>query len=130
MALADIVRGAVAIANNVTSSLQVIVMHEPWMGSDKYGKPIYDHPVPRPAMVDRKTASIGGQQIVQNTSVTFICPINPHGAANRQEPLDPRDRITLPDGWTGPIVNVNGPVDPLTGMPYLYQVSLGNPGGV
>jgi hypothetical protein len=128
--LADIVRGAVAIANNVTSSLQAIVTHEAWIGSDKYGKPIYDSPISRPAIVDRKTASIGGQQIVQNTSVTFIYPITAQGAADRQEPVDPRDRITLPDGWTGPIVNVNGLVDPLTGMPYLYQVSLGNPGGV
>jgi len=128
--LAGIVRNAVGIANSVTGSLQAIVMHEPWIGSDKYGKPIYDNPVPRPALVDRRTASIGGQQIVQNTSVTFIYPIQPQGAADRQEPVDPRDRITLPDGWTGPIVNVNGLVDPLTGMPYLYQVSLGNPGGV
>ena len=44
-----------------------------------------------------------------------------------------KDRFTLPNGYTGPILTVGGPseitrvglLDPLTNMPYLYEVILG-----
>lgn len=129
MALSDVVRKAVAIADRVTSSLQAEVTHEPWIGKDKYGKPLFDNPVRRMAIIDRRMSSIGGQQIVTSATVSFLYPITPNGATGRQEPIDVRDKITLPNGWTQPIVGVNGMIDPLTGMPYLYEVSLGPSGG-
>ncbi|HUW56687.1 MAG TPA: hypothetical protein VMZ92_08635 [Planctomycetota bacterium] len=128
MGLQDIVRNAVAIANKVTAPLQTTVTHEAWIGADKYGKPQFDLAVIRPALIERKTAAVGGSQITQNATVYFLSPVEEHGADDRQEPLDPRDRITLPDGWTGPIVNVEGLIDPATNLPYLYTVALGNPG--
>lgn len=131
MGLSDIVRSGIATANSLTANLQDEVLHEPWIGNDKFGKPMYGIGVSRPALVERKAANRfgnNGQVIVQNAQVTFIYPISPNGAARRQEPVDPRDRITLPDGWTGPIVNVQGLVDPSTGLPYMTEVSLGPSG--
>lgn len=132
MGLADIVRSGIATANSLTADLQDEVLHEPWIGNDKFGKPLYGNGVMRPALVERKSANrygANGQVIAQNAQVTFIYPMSPNGAPMRQEPVDPRDRITLPDGWTGPIVNVEGLVDPSTGLPYMYQVSLGASSG-
>lgn len=129
MDLADVVRNAVALANRVTTSLQAEVTHEPWIGKDKYGKPLYDNPVRRLALIQKNTSNVGGQQLVQGATITFIYPIDPNGANLRQEPIDPRDKITLPDGWTQPIASVSGITDPLTGMPYLYEVTLAASGG-
>jgi hypothetical protein len=40
--------------------------------------------------------------------------------------IDPRDQITLVDGLTGPIVDVDrGPTDPDTGKPMVTTVYLG-----
>src|SRR5512144_807686 len=108
MGLAAIVRNAVAVANNVTNSLQTTVTHEAWTGHDKYGKPTFDSGIERAALVQRNTASIGAQQILISATVTFLYPVESNGTAGRQAPIAPRDRITLPDGWSQPIVSVNG----------------------
>jgi hypothetical protein len=39
--------------------------------------------------------------------------------------LDVRDKIVLPDGLTGPIIKVNGVVDPDTDEIYALEVMLG-----
>lgn len=45
---------------------------------------------------------------------------------SREYPIDPRDVIILPDGTTGPIVNITGPpVDPGTNYVYFHEVWLG-----
>jgi hypothetical protein len=59
------------------------------------------------------------------TLITIIGPVTANGAPNRDEPVDPRDKFVLPDGTSGPIVDVNGLLDPSTGRPYLYEVALG-----
>jgi hypothetical protein len=43
--------------------------------------------------------------------------------------VDPRDRITLPDGRTGPIVEITGGMlNAGTGRPFMTQVTLGRKG--
>lgn len=124
-----------ATANRITSGLQVNVSHEAWISSAVAGAaPSYAPAVSRPALVEKKQTLIrpgraqgmpGGEEVMQQHLVTFIGPIPGNGADGRQEPIDPRDRITLPDGSTGPILDVRGLTDPATNGAYLYQVSLG-----
>jgi hypothetical protein len=129
MGLNDTVRKALAVADSVTATLQTTVRHAAWAGADKYGKPIFDKYVERQAIVERRTAAVGGTQITQAATVNFLRPIEDHGADYRQEPIDPRDKIVLDDGWSGPIVNVSTLHNPTTSRGYYYIVSLGNPGG-
>lgn len=130
MGLADIIRSGVATAHKVTLDLQATVTHEAWTGQDDTGKPTYASAETRTAVVDRKQRlrrSVGGQEMVSRHVLTFLAPIAANGAADRQEPIDPRDRFTLPDGSTGPIIDIASTVDAEsgTGEGYLYEVYLG-----
>jgi hypothetical protein len=117
--------GAVAAANQATVSLglQVDVSHEAWIGQDDYGKATFDDPVTLSALVQEGTNQIrrtDGSVITTRACISFLYPITHNGASGRREPIDPRDRITLPSGYTGPIVeNVGaivhtGPLEPIT----------------
>lgn len=129
MALDAIVRSVVATANRVTASLQATVTHEAWTGKDVYNKPSYAAGVARQALVEwepelqRKADS---EQIRCRARLTFLQPITPQGTAGRREPIDPRDRITLANGYSGPILRVPGLEDPSTALPYdVLVVELG-----
>lgn len=128
MSLADTVRKGVALANSITSSLQAEVSHRAWTGKDSFGDPAYATAVTRPALVElkqRKIRTVNGEEVVARAAVTFLHPVPPNGAAGRREPIDPRDEITLPGGFTGPILDTQGLVDPETDRPYLMEVFLG-----
>ena len=128
MGLNDIIRSGVAVIDNVTATLQDTVTHEAWIGHDSYGADVFASPINRQALVEmtrRITRDKDGQVIMENAQVIFIRPIPANGTVDRKEPIDPRDRITLPNGYLGPIVNIAGLVDPSSRYPYLYQVSLG-----
>jgi len=130
MGLADIVRSGVATAQSVTADLQDSVSHEAWIGHDGtgYAKPAYAPAVARPALVEmkqRKLRLADGSEVTQNAQLTFIGPVEANGAVGRREPIDPRDRLTLPSGHTGPILDVQGLVDTGTHAPYLLEVALG-----
>ena len=62
---------------------------------------------------------------MSKTKLTFVRPIPDEGTAGRREPIDPRDKITLPDGTAGPIINTGGLVSGGTGKPYMLEVWLG-----
>ncbi len=127
--LADIVRGAVAIADTVTSTLQVAVTHLAWTGQDAYEKPSYNTPgISRLCILEMSRKMVRGPEgrdVEQTAMLTFPYPIDPQGSAHRREPIDPRDKFVLPDGRTAPVLSVDGIVDPATDQPYMYQVSLG-----
>lgn len=128
MGLDELIRFGVATADFVTKSLQANVTHAAWIGSGVYGEPSYASAVTRPALVEykqrlRKTS--GGQEVMQQASVIFIGPITANGAAERREPVDPRDQIFLPNGYTGPILSVEGAIDPSTNSLYTVEVILG-----
>jgi hypothetical protein len=131
MALDSLVRSAVAIANGVTSSLQVVVSHEAWTHDDAYGAPQYATAVNLSAIVEyrqRLRHLRDGQQVLQRAVVFLLEPVSPNGAAERREPIDPRDRIVLPDGTTGPIYDVAGLADPQTNASYYHEVVIGDVG--
>ena len=129
MALDAIVRKGVSLANRLTADLQDTVTHEAWIGHDGFGKPQYDPAIiSRQAVVEMDQRLIrlaDGQEVQQRARVTVIGPITGNGAKGRKEPVDPRDRITLPDGTIGPILDVKGVSDPTTGAPYAYTIILG-----
>lgn len=116
---------AVAAADQATAGLglQVEVSHEAWIGQDGYAKPQYDDPVPLSALVQEGTnqvRTLAGETITTKACLSFLRPLTPNGATGRREPIDPRDRITLPSGYTGPIVDNagalvhQGPVAPIS----------------
>jgi len=118
----------VALANKITDPLQVTVQHHPWVSDNTAGEPQFGDPVARRALVERKRRLIRTEErreLIMVTLVTFIGPVTANGSPNRDEPIDPRDKVVLPDGTTGPILDVQGLLDPLTSRPYLYEVALG-----
>ena len=129
MGLADAIRLAVAAVNAQTASLQVSVVHEAWIGQDGDGTPEYAAPVIRQALVQEGSTPQrrlpDGELITTRATISFLGPVEPHGAEGRQEPIDPRDMFTLPSGLTGPIMEVSGVmIDTTTGAPFLNTFRL------
>lgn len=115
---ADLVRQGVALADALTTTLQVPVTVEPWLAQDGLGAPVYGPAARHLALVeaahDRVRAADGIEKQV-TTKVAFIHPVT----------LDVRARLTLPDGTRPPILAVRGLVDPGTNRPYLVEALCG-----
>lgn len=123
--------GAVAVADAATQGLgfQVEVTHEAWIPQpDALGDGEYAVPVTRSGLVQEGVLhheKPDGQVVTTKARISFLAPVPPHGAAGRQEPIDPRDRFTLPSGLSGQAIEVPGVlVDPTTGHPYVSTVWL------
>lgn len=128
MGFDDLIRSGVALADTLTGDLQDTIQFSAWTGSGIYGEPTFATAIPMQAIVEEKEylRKLGnGQEIAQKAQVTIPRPIAANGAADRREPIDPRDKIVLPSGFTGPILDVEGITDPETNNPYMYVVILG-----
>jgi hypothetical protein len=129
MGLKNLIRNVIATADSVTSDLQVPVLHYAWIGNDSvYGGPLYAAPITRQAIVEKKIRNFrieSGEEILQKATITFLRPISHNGAANRQEPIDPRDKLVLDDGYTGPIKFISGLNNTFSDSPYMLEVILG-----
>jgi len=130
MGLANIVRNAVATADTITKDLQATVTHYAWTGQNDTAAPTYGSGVSRKAIVEMKQRLVrkpNGDEIVARARVMFLALPTANGASGRREPIDPRDKIVLPDGTTGPILDVTGLVDAesTTGRSYFAEVWLG-----
>lgn len=127
MAFDDLIRTGVSLADSLTGSLQATVAHQAWTGSDGFND-TYAASVDRQAIVERKNRerqTADGRTILTTAQITFLRPIAAQGAAGRQEPIDSRDKLTLPDGSTDPIADVEALLDPDTGRGYYAVVWLG-----
>lgn len=124
----------VAIADSVTKSLglQGDITWEAWTGQSGSGTPTYAAPVTIKAIIDttrqqRPTAT--GQVLTVVATLTIIEAVTPNTTVTvppRVQPIDPRDRITLPDGTSGPIFSGPGSVfDPVEGRPIVNEIMLG-----
>lgn len=123
----DIVANGVALADSLTASLQVTVQFEAWIGQDGFGQSQFAPAVPVQALVERKSKMVRtptGEERLASHTITVLRPLAPNGAPGREEPIDGRDRFTLADGTTGPILAVEGLDDPVTTKPYFAQVFL------
>jgi hypothetical protein len=137
VSLADDVRSAVAAAYEATKDLHAGVTLRQWESDASTGLPAFSDPVtafadgtPLVAIVERKhrlLRTLEGKVISCETKLTLLKPIAPNGAAGRSEPIDPRDRFTMQDGTTGPIVRIDGMQDAgyTDGRAFLYEVYMG-----
>src|SRR6267142_1415595 len=102
-----ILQDAVGIANSVTQDLglQTTVTHEAFVSQAGDGTVTFAAAVTRPALVVKKQRMVrtsSGEMTQSQASVTFLDP---------SVSVDTKDRITLPDGTTGPILNTEGYID-------------------
>jgi hypothetical protein len=134
MGLSDILAAGIAIADGVTKDVQGSITWEAWTGQNWKGEDTYADPVTLRAIIDqtRKRKFNGdGQLITVVASLTILETVTPNGTVTvppRQEPIDTRDKITLPDGTTGPILEGPGAVyNPVAARPFLNEIYLGEP---
>jgi hypothetical protein len=128
MGLSDVVRSAMKVANKVTKDLQPQITIQRWIGGGGYEGEQYASPIQVDAVVnvrlqDHHTAS--GQVVSTRAHVMILQPLPAEGSEGRIEPIDRRDIITLPDGSSGPIVEVGGFTDRKTGMPFYHEIWIG-----
>jgi hypothetical protein len=131
MSLADVIKDALAVADNLLESEEILepITVSRWTGQSVEGDPTYAADITPPAIVElkqqlRKDINTG-VEVMSKTKLTIVRPIANQGTAGRREPIDPRDKITLPDGTTGPIIDIGGLVSGGTGKPYMLEVWLG-----
>lgn len=131
MGLSAIIANAVATAKNITLDLQPTVTLRQWIGQDKFGKPEYTSPTSYRVILNYENKNVkmsGGQEASARAYLAFlepVAPATPNAGATRENPIDERDEITLPDGTGGPILTVSGFANGVTGVPYFSEVWLG-----
>ena len=118
MGLDTLIRSGVALAKRLTSSLQVSVTHKTVTARDTYGKVTGSSSVSRQALLEDSKRLIrypGGVEKQARAKLTFL----------ENVAIDVNDtEFTLPDGTTGPILDIRGLSDPTSGR-YLTEVWLG-----
>lgn len=127
MSLLTTLRSAVAVADDVTKPLQSTVSYQRRTGQDAFGDPTYAAAVDLLAIVDwkatqRRTST--GLLTVSRAVITFL-DAAALSTATGGAGIDDNDKLTLPDGTTGPILDMGGFIDPGTGVPLTTEVFLG-----
>jgi len=123
MSLLDVLRSGVAIADGVTKPLQATIAYERFTGQDAYGSETWAPAVPMKALCDWKQRQVDGSS-VGRISITFL-DIKEMVAVTGGLGVGIHDRITIPDGMTGPINDLSGFIDAGTGHPLATEVFLG-----
>lgn len=129
MSLLHVLRSAVAIADNVTKPIQALVSYSRCTGTntDGYGTKTFATPVMLRAIVDwrqKHLRTMTGELTVSRASVAFL-DIAALVAATNGEGIGDSDLIVLPDGTTGPIIDMSGFIDAGTGHPLSTEVWIG-----
>lgn len=120
MGLRNILVKAIGIADKVTKDLQPKVKYEKYLGlsPDGFGTELYAAPVFIDAIVDwqqKQVRTAAGVESVSRAVITLPRPMQ----------INDEDRFTLPDGTTGPILDMGGFVDRVTGYAMSTDVYLG-----
>ena len=126
MSLLDVLRSGVAIADVITKPLQAVVSYVRETSDDGYG-PVFAVAVPLHAIVDYKANQVRtkeGVLTVTRATITLL-DINEVVAATGGNGIGNNDVFTLPDGDTGPTLDLSGFVDAGTGHPIATTVMLG-----
>ena|SRR5580765_3712959 len=127
MSLLDTLRAGVAVADGVTKSVQTTVSVERYAGSDGYGSDYWFDPVFMKASCDWKQSTVpsaDGILVAARVTVTFT-DIKEMQLKTEGKGIGQYDKITLPDGTTGPILGMEGFVDAGTTKPLATDVHLG-----
>ena len=127
MSLLDVLRSGVRIANTVTRPIQALVTYERYLSDDGYGSPVYAPAVPLHAIVDFTSKQVRtGEGVLTVTRATIdLLDINEVVKATDGEGIGDIDKFILPDGDTGPILDLSGFVDAGTTHPIATTVMLG-----
>lgn len=121
MGLSSLVSNLVAVADRLTGGLQATVKHYPFLRhSVKGDAEVAAEPTLVPCVVElgqgrTTTDQRTGEQVPLRATLTFPRPVT----------VTFHDRFVLPDYTTGPVVAIDGVVNPDTGARYATAVSLG-----
>lgn len=127
MSLLDALRAGVKLADKITKPLQATVLYERESAEDEYGATTRNAPVPLRAIVDfgRKQVRTATGELTVTRATIDLLDIDAVVAATAGEGIGNNDRFTLPDGDTGPILDISGFVDAGTGHPIATTVMIG-----
>jgi len=131
MSLASVISGGVATIKGVLSRGDVLedITLERWTGYDSSGDETFATAETYSVFVELGAGHVWDEmnqtQIPTIAKVIVLEPLTDNGADDRTEPLDPRDKITLPGGASGPIAKFAGVVDGSTGSPYMFEIWVG-----
>ncbi len=132
MSLLDTLRLGVSIADSVTKPLQATVSFRHLVSVDGEGVKVYDPPIGSPAtellaIVDWKQKHLrntAAELTVSRAMVMFLDPAA-LSTATGGDGVGDDDIIVLPDGTTGPILDMAGFIDAGTARPLATEVYLG-----
>ena len=133
MSLADIIRSTIKTAHNVTykGELQETARLERWIAYTDTGDKTFAPGLSCYVLVTYSSKRIrmpDGEEAVSTATIRFLNPIKKLSPVveDRNEPVDERDKITLANGKSGPILRVDrGLTDPDTDRPYIATVYMG-----
>jgi hypothetical protein len=127
MSLLDVLRAGVKIADKVTKPLQATVTYQRAVSEDGYGGFSYQSPIKLRAIVDFGSKQVRTKEgILTVTRATIdLLDINAVIAATGGNGIGNNDTFVLPDGDTGPILDLAGFIDAGTGHPIATTVMLG-----
>jgi hypothetical protein len=136
MALADLIRQGIALANQQTQGTQVALWHWSATGSNEFGKVEYEPAERRTAIVEQASRvfrGTDGKDRVSETKVTILSQVTvttDDAFAVIEAGLDPL--VPGPDqpaNVMGQILDVKGLLDP-TGQPYMVEIWMGHASGI
>lgn len=124
---AEILHSSVELLKNLLPGVQPTVTYYPIISQTGEGKKTYGSPLTLRCLVNRtyRVFTINGQVITVAATLQFLEDVPINGAAGRREPIDPRDKIILPDGFTGPIIDAPGETLDENGKGFTQLVMLG-----
>lgn len=131
MDLTGIFESGIAIASDIFEGNKCDVVFKAWVGSDGRGTDAYAAPVILRAIVDatkRQRTTANGNLVMTFAALTFLDAIEDttaNAGEAREQPIDPRDILILPDGGTAPVVQTGGPTNPNTGSGFINETILG-----
>lgn len=117
MSFAELFRTGVALANELTESLQVSANIERWVSQDGRGKSTYSAALTIEGIYTKKAEIIEreGRLIQTVGSLLIMGRVEDLGGTGREEPFDTKDIFRLPGNITGYPVLIEGPGDPAGG---------------
>ena len=128
MGLLDVVRSGVKIADQVTKDLQATVTYYRAVpDTTGYGGITHPSGVPLRAIVDfaRKQVRTREGVLTVTRATIDLLDVAAVRAATGGEGIGNDDKFVLPDGDTGPILDISGFIDSGTGNPVATTVMLG-----
>lgn len=125
MGLGEAIRSAVEAARVASESIQDVVQHEVWLRQSATGEARYADPVGYKALVQegsKQHETANGSIVSTRARISFF----PDADTRIPPAISVRDRITLPSGLTGFIVDVReGLSDPETKTQLIRNAWLG-----